>query len=140
MTTGRINQIAFISSKKAIRRSGQRRQRPRVSGSEAPCDNISTQLMTGRANNRTIFRMPTHCSLRERGLYETSRVTVLGKCFRTHIPLDQGNSLRTRSTHLNGPLPGSQPVRLDHTRPWEPFFAFLLFCESTLMLHIYKLV
>ena len=147
MTTGRINQIAFVSFFRKKSGWGGRRQRPRKSGSLAPCDIfflLQPQLMPGnRTCNRTVFRLQTHCPSRERGLCETSRVSVLGTLSNADNPRPKAarhrhGLSRERSSDLVGPLPGSLPTGLDHTRPWEPFLAFRLFCASTLMLHIYS--
>lgn len=68
-----------------------------------------------------IYRLPTHCSSRERGLTRPGRVALLEECFRTQTTTVKSRSLRTTYTEafeariqpFGRPVPGSRNPTTD---------------------------
>ena len=170
MTTGRINQIAFVVRKpknatdtsdastraetpfRAVRASSfvsfeKQRRRDSALGradrrrtSFVQLGLVSVQKTTTTSpllHDRTLFRLPTRCSSRERGLLETCRVPYwemlsYGRVrrFPRCKPPASDTHRDHRSYHQNRSVAGKRRLfshttaRRNHTQPVEPMNAF----------------
>ena len=161
MTTGRINQIASESTGMIATCSFPLIERCRETTLWPPEDGkcgspvIFASIQSSRSGpnrytfHRTFFRLPTHCSSRERGLCETCRISVLGNAL-APIPSTQN---ATRFGHVQSatrlligdPFHAGKTClsvgtdRQNHTRPRGPLIAFNIFCRVNVSPHIYSL-